>query len=81
MLATRADEPEALVLKHSQQRHLAPVAERLDLVQEQGAVLRLGDQPDLSPTCASVNAPRSWPKSSLSRSVSGNAPQLTGTNG
>ena len=36
--------------------------------------------PARSPT-ASVNAPRTWPKSSGSSSVSGRAPQETSTNG
>ena len=58
----------------SRQRQLA------DLVEEDGAARRRLEEPGLA-CAAPVNAPRSWPKSSLSSSDSESAAQLTETNG
>ena len=51
-----------------------------DLVEEERPAVGLLEEP-LARRAAPVNAPRTWPKSSLSSSVSVMAAQLTGTNG
>ena len=50
-----------------------------DLVEEEGAAVGELELADLAASTAPVKAPRSWPNSSLSRSVSGMAPQLMAT--
>ena len=76
----RADRPHLALLQDAQQLHLQRRRRLADLVEEDRAAVRLLEQPFVSPT-APVNAPRTWPNSSDSSSVSVSAPQLTGTNG
>ena len=57
------------------QRHLA------DLVEQERALVRLTAKSPLRSLRASVNAPRTWPKSSLSRRFAGTAAQLMVTIG
>ena len=52
-----------------------------DLVEEQRAAVARARTGPACRSRAPVKAPRSWPNSSLSSSVSGSAPQLTATNG
>ena len=74
-----ADALELALLQHAQQLHLQRRAHRADFVEEERALVRLLERPWRLPT-APVNAPRTWPKSSASSSVSGIALQFSATN-
>ena len=62
-------------LEHAQQLRLQRERQLADLVEEQRAAVRLARTRPGDRACAPVKAPRSWPKSSLSTSVSLAAPQ------
>ena len=76
-----ADRTHLAFLQHAQQLDLQRRRRLADLVEEHGAAVRLLEDALAYPRCAPVNAPRAWPKSSDSSSVSVSAPQLIGTNG
>ena len=77
----RLADPHALAgLEHAQQLGLDRQRQLADLVEEQRAAVRRLEQPAFAAT-APVNAPRSWPNSSLSSQRLGIAAQLTDTNG
>ena len=80
-VTTRAAHPlELALLDGAQELRLRRERQLADLVEEQRpAVGEL--EAALRPAAAPVNAPFSWPKSSLSRSASGSAAQLSATNG
>ncbi len=69
------------LLQHAQELHLNGRAELADLVEEQRAATRAARSGPLARATAPVKAPRSCPKSSASRMLSGMAAQLTATNG
>jgi hypothetical protein len=67
-------------VEHAKQLALGVWRQLANLVEEDCALVRLLKAPD--PTrLGSGEAPRSWPKSSLSSNVSGIAAQLTATKG
>ena len=68
-------------LQHAQQLGLQWQADLADLVEEERAAVGLREQTRRHRCTAPVKAPRTWPKSSLSSSVSGSAAQSTATNG
>ena len=68
------------VLQHVQQLGLQRRLHLADLVEHQRAGVGLLELADAR-VAAPVNAPRSWPNSSLSRSSAGSAAQFTLTNG
>jgi hypothetical protein len=68
-----ADALERLLLEKPQQLGLKRRGHLTDLVEEQRAAVRRLDETALLLTRASVNAPRSWPNSSLSSNCSGSA--------
>jgi hypothetical protein len=68
------------VLQEPQQHRLPPRREAFDLVEEEGPGSAAATRPALA-SRASVKAPRTWPKSSLSTRLSGSAAQLMGTKG
>ena len=77
----RAAEPlELALLQHAQELDLRRGRHLADFVEQQHAAGGGLDLPGLA-LMAPVNAPRSWPNSSDSSSVSGSAAQLTATNG
>jgi hypothetical protein len=78
--APRADRRDLAVLQHAEDLALQLERHVADLVEEdRPAVRRL--ELALARRQAPVNAPFSWPNSSLSMSCSGIAAQLTGMNG
>jgi hypothetical protein len=79
--AVAADAPDFTVLESAQQAHLHVRAHFADFIEEKRAAVRLFKQQPLRREIAPVNAPFSWPKSSLSSRLSGIAPQLIATNG
>ena len=76
----RADALHLAVLERAQQLGLDRQRQLADLVEEQRAALAASNTPAFDST-APVNAPRTWPNSSLSKSVSTTAEQLIVTNG
>src|SRR6185437_15387195 len=68
------------LLQHAQQFDLHGDAHLADFIQKMVPPLATSKSPRLF-WLAPVKAPFTYPKSSLSRSVSGNAPQLIETNG
>ena len=78
----RADAEHLPLLEHAQELGLRSAERHLaDLVEEHRAAVGGLEQAGAWPRSAPVKAPRSWPKSSLSSSVSGSAAQLRRTNG
>src|SRR5258708_31901106 len=75
-----ADALELALLQHAQQLLLRAERHLADLVQEDRALVR-GFEATLMLGHRPVKEPFSWPKSSLSSSVSGSAAQLTFTRG
>jgi hypothetical protein len=71
-----ADSGELTVLKDMQQLALEGAVEVTDLVEEDGSMVGSLELADLE-LVALVNAPRSWPKSSLSSSSRATAAQFT----
>ena len=69
------------LLQRAQELRLQGERQLADLVEEERAAVRLRRRGRVRGARASVKAPRAWPKSSLSSSVSGIAAQLTATNG
>ena len=69
------------LLEHAQELRLHRRRHLADLVEEDRAAARPPRRGPRWSCVAPVNAPRRWPKSSLSSSVSGSAAQLTATNG
>ena len=76
-----ADAVEGPLLQHAQELALRRRRQLADLVQEDRSRRRPARTCPSRRAAAPVNAPRSWPKSSLSSSVSGIAAQLIATNG
>ena len=76
----RADALDLAVLEHAQQLHLHAERQLADLVEEDRAAVGRLEEP-LRSRSAPVNAPRTWPKSSLSSSVGASVVQLQMTNG
>ena len=72
---------ELALLQHPQQLGLQLQGQLADLVQEQRAAVAPARTGPCWRATAPVNAPFSWPNSSLSSSVSGRAAQLTVMNG
>ena len=78
-LPVAADRAKALLLEHPEQLGLQGRREIAELVQEDRPAF--GFSSPRRAVRASVKAPRSWPKSSLSRSASGIAAQLKAMKG
>ena len=81
LLLPSAEAAERALLQHAQQLDLRRRHHLGDLVEEQRAAVRQLEARRCRRSCAPVNAPFSWPKISLSSSVSGIAAQLIATNG
>ena len=84
--STRADRVpptrrDLAALEHAQELGLQRERQLANLVEEQRAAVGRARRRPARSACAPVKAPRSCPNSSLSRSVSGIAPQSTTTNG
>ena len=75
-VARPADPPEGLLLEEAQELGLERRRHLADLVEEDRAAVGRARGARASGCLASVNAPRSCPKSSLSSSVSGSAEQV-----
>ena len=76
-----AERLDLALLQHAQQLGLQRRAHRADLVEEERAAVGQRELALAWCRSAPVNAPRTWPNSSDSSSVSGIAAQLTATNG
>jgi hypothetical protein len=80
LLGAAAEAAELALLQHAQQLDLRRRRHLGDLVEEQRAAIGQLEAAG-APIVAPVKAPFSWPKISLSSSVSGIAAQLSATNG
>ena len=78
MVSVAADAPDLALLQHAQELHLHLRADLADLVEEERAARWPPRRGRASAALAPVNAPRSWPKSSLSRIDSGSARAVDG---
>ena len=81
MSTDAADALERLLLEEPQQLGLQRRHHLADFVEEHRAAVGRSRAGRASAGRASVNAPRSWPNSSLSSSVSGSAEQVMFMNG
>ena len=79
--AGRAQPGDPPLLQHPEQLGLRGERQLADLVEEQRARAPAASNAPFRVALAPVNAPRSWPNSSLSTSCSGSAAQLMATNG
>ena len=81
MVVIAAHALELPLLQHAQQLHLHVRRQVADLVEEDRAAVGELETAFAGRDSAPVNAPRSWPNSSLSITESGNAATFTFTNG